>query len=359
MQSIVSRFDDSVCKGLILKPARQSGIELLRIISMLFVVLMHINSFSNINPCDLNVILNYPAFSFSRFFLESLVIVGVNCFVLISGWFGIKASIKGLLKFVFQVVFLYFVIYLLLVILGLRHLSVSHFFSCLTLGYWFVHAYLILYILSPILNAFVDNSSPRLFRYLLIVFFSYQTIYGWLKPVSESIHMGYSPISFIGLYLLSRYLKLHGCHVANLKTKKLMILCLGCTILNSFASFIMSWTGHGDKVELVYYYCNPLIIIQAISLLLIFSRMTFYSCMVNWVACSCFSVYIFHMHPMVRDYFFDVVSSIWNKTSYSVVTLSFLILVIVIYIVSILIDKVRIRAWQMLTGYCSPDKCSN
>lgn len=334
-----------------IKSFRQSGIELLRIVSMLFVVLMHINGFSNLNPCDQSVALEHPLFSSFRFFLEAFVIVGVNCFVLISGWFGIKANVKGLLKFVFQVVFLYFVVYLVLVLLNLRPVSLSHLLSCFTLGYWFVHAYLILYIISPILNAFVTNVSPKSYLSLLVCFLLYQVIYGWLKPVSESIHMGYSPVSFMGLYLLARYIRLYGIKLQQWKVSWLTLVVFGCVLINTIGSQMLAMVGYGAAIEQIYYYCNPLIIIQAVALLLIFSRLGFHSRFVNWVACSCFAVYLIHMHPMVRDLFFDEVAEIWKYSSYVQVLVHFVLLTLLVYSVSILVDKVRIAIWQILIIY--------
>lgn len=331
------------------KTSRQSGIELLRIVSMLFVVLMHINGFSNLDPRTHDMATINPLFSGSRFLLQSIVIVGVNVFILISGWFSIKANIKGLLKFVFQVVFLYFLVYLILVALGLRPMSASHLLSCLTLGYWFVHAYLILYILSPILNAFTEHASKNTFRNVIIIFLVYQTVYGWIKAVSESIHMGYSPISFIWLYLLARYIRMYGETILKWNSSRFLLIIIGSVLINTCAAFVLSWLGKGDMVELVYYYCNPLLIIQSLCILVLFSRMTFQSRFVNWVAGSCFAVYLIHMHPMVRDYFFEEVSRIWQMPSMGKLTLYFLVLTLAIYIVSILVDKLRIVVWNLVS----------
>ena len=330
------------------KPARQSGIELLRIISMLFVVLMHINSFEFLNPCNQELASNQPLFTSFRFLLESIVIVGVNCFILISGWFGIRANGKGVLKFVFQVAFLYFLVYLALIILGLRPVSISHLLSCFTLGYWFVHSYLILYIISPILNAFIDNSSKKTLATVLFGLLIYQTVYGWIKPVSEPIAMGYSPISFIGLYLLARYLRLYGDKILQWKSTWLVLLIFGCVVINTLCSQVLAMTGHDALIKQLFYYCNPLLIIQAVAVLLLFSRMKFQSRFINWMAGSCFAIYLIHMHPMVRDYFFAKVGEIWSLSDPSIVLGYFVLLIFIIYIVSILVDKFRLLVWDSM-----------
>ena len=84
---------------------RKSNIELLRIISMMLVLLIHFiptrnNGFfspifvpQGCNPLStdfLNTITNLE--------LRSLCIVCTHCFVLISGYFGIKFKIKSLIR---------------------------------------------------------------------------------------------------------------------------------------------------------------------------------------------------------------------------------------------------------------------
>lgn len=316
---------------------------------MLFVVLMHVNGFKDLDPRTHDMVVDHTFFSASRFFLQSIVIVGVNVFILISGWFSIKASIKGLLKFVFQVAFLYFLVYVVLVALGLRPISVSHLLSCFTLGYWFVHAYLILYIISPALNAFTEHASKKTFLNVVVIFLVYQTIYGWIKPVSESIAMGYSPISFIGLYLLARYIRMYGKEILEWKSFKLWSIIIGVVVLNTGVALMLAWLGKGTMIELIYYYCSPLLIVQSLCLLILFSRMKFQSRFINWVASSCFAVYLIHMHPMVRDYFFEEVGKIWHMPNIGSIIGYFIALIITIFAVSILVDKLRITVWNIIS----------
>ena len=56
---------------------------------MLLIVLVHANYFS-LGFIDSNDVRTNPLPSFVKIFFEQLCVVGVNVFVLISGWFGIK-----------------------------------------------------------------------------------------------------------------------------------------------------------------------------------------------------------------------------------------------------------------------------
>lgn len=158
------------------KKDRKSNLELLRIVAMLLVLVVHADFFSNGEPTK-EEILYSPFVSFLRYFVESSAIVCVNVFVLLSGWFGIKPKVSRFLDFSFQVIFFSTILYF---VTGNYHRSLGEWVTIL-LGfqYWFVKAYIILYILAPILNAFIESSSKKQLEYFLLTFYIVQTIYGW------------------------------------------------------------------------------------------------------------------------------------------------------------------------------------
>lgn len=183
---------------------RQSNIELLRILAMLFVLIGHANGLVLGLPATEDF-QNNPLSSFCRILFTSLAVGGVNIFVLISGWFGIHATKKGAAKFIFQVMFLLWGIYLVSILLGREKLSFEGIKVCmgLTNEYWFVMGYLGLYIFSPLLNSFVKTSSKIGLRNFLIAFYAFQCYYCWITGV-VSYFEGYSIVFFCGLYLTGR-----------------------------------------------------------------------------------------------------------------------------------------------------------
>ena len=86
------------------KKQRDSNMELLRIIAMLLVMIVHADFRALSCPSTLDTNL-YPDSSFLRFFVESVSIICVNVFVLLSGWFGIRLKKERLLELGFQVLF--------------------------------------------------------------------------------------------------------------------------------------------------------------------------------------------------------------------------------------------------------------
>jgi len=191
------------------KKPRQSGVETLRIISMLLVLLIHANQWNEKwHGLDLQDSFGTSA---TTIFLQSISCVCVNVFVLISGWFGIRFSLKRLAKFVFQCMFFFTGIYVLALTLGIRSLQIRGIMDCFLFNdmNWFIRAYILLFIISPILNAFVEKASKREMEMTLILFFLFQTIYGWATPAAHFIQWGLLITSFVGLYLLAQYVKRH------------------------------------------------------------------------------------------------------------------------------------------------------
>ena len=143
-----------------MQKTRNSNIELLRIIAMIMILGLHVNFLAIEFPSAQDITL-YPIQSFTRLFFESLCIVGVNVFVLISGWFGINYKPKGIIQFLFQCLFFSLVIFALFAITGKIEISRINIMSSFLLyknAYWFVWAYLVLYLMAPMLNAFIEKS---------------------------------------------------------------------------------------------------------------------------------------------------------------------------------------------------------
>lgn len=209
----------------ITKGPRQSNMELLRIVAMFMVLVLHAD-FLSIGDPDKNAFLTNPLDAWTRTVIESMTIVCVNVFVLISGWFGIKPTFKGLGNFVFQCAYFLFGTYAFLVLTRQDPFTFKGLAACfcLTSDFWFIKAYLALYILSPILNAFINTCTKRQLELVLIAFYAFQTIWGWSNAV-HWVSGGYSTFSFIGLYLLARYLKLFGLQIVKWGGVDLYPLC--------------------------------------------------------------------------------------------------------------------------------------
>lgn len=331
---------------------RSSNFELLRIVSMLLVMVVHAN-FSSIGAPTIEDWNVAPHITFVRHFVESLSIVCVDVFVLISGWFGIRFSIDRLKEFVFQILFFSlggFVYFMLTPPpYSLTIFSIKNIFLFNTGDYWFIKAYLILYLLSPVLNSFVTTATRRQFQVMLGSYLLFMFVYGWLEPASIQFTMnGTTALSFIGLYLIGRYVRQYPPTFKNRNTY--LFLYIGLSLLLALISCVMM--NYGLRVSLssrLYNYGNPLVILSSASLLLYFSRLKFHSNIVNVIAASSLAVYLFHCNEYVFPYYRMLMKSLISGSNYGFILALFTILGI--FILSVLIDRLRMLSYSLCQSF--------
>lgn len=331
---------------------RNSGFELLRLLSMLFILGLHANHQSLGEPTAAVATAN-PLQMFIREFFQQLCEVGVNVFVLISGWFGIRPKKSSFFNLIFQVLFYSVGLYILMYALGsrlpaLKAIQVLWFGS----GYWFVPAYIILYVLSPVLNAFIEKSEKNDIAKFLWVFFTLELIYGWAFDDFANFDGGYSTISFVGLYILARYLRIYQPSITKWSIGKMSLFYVVICFTGALITLVSLLSGIPFLAEHVYgkmlIYTSPFVVVPSVLLVLMFSKMEFTSKAINWLASSCFAIYLIHQHLMVRPYYIRACKQIfdnYNGLSYMGMIILFLLIVA---LASILVDKVRMLCWSGL-----------
>lgn len=165
-------FVDEKAASMKEKLERDSNMELLRAISMLLVLVVHAN-FTALSVPDAQYISINALSAFFRFLTESFSIIAVNVFVLLSGWYGIHPKMTRFGRFLFQVLFFGVICMCIEWALSGR-MPQNVILTILTLSpssnYWFFKTYLALFIISPVLNSFVENAKRRQFEYVLVGF---------------------------------------------------------------------------------------------------------------------------------------------------------------------------------------------
>lgn len=329
------------------KKVRNSNIELLRIISMVMILGLHVNVFSLGAPTAEECYYD-PIPSFTRCALEMICIIAVNLFVLISGWFSIKFRIKGLMKFLFQCFFILTFVYFLGIVIGKSSFSLGSALQCFCLlgNAWFVLAYIGLYLLSPFLNSFCEKATERQLRYFLIGFYLFQTLYGNLSLSADFIANGYSTFSFIGLYVLARYFNFYGRKFAkygpSIYLISTLILIGGYWVSRSQGSQLIS--------NMFFIYTCPFNVTAALGLLLTaVNKRIRHNSIINFVAGSVFSVYLCHICLYwTTDLYRETSRSIFNEYSGFLYFIMILAFIITVFLVSISIDQIRKYIWYAI-----------
>lgn len=330
------------------KQVRQSNFELLRIVAMLLVLVTHVNFYSVGWP-SLEDLQNSPLSVAGRILMESISIVSVNVFVLISGWFGIYPTRRKFTKFIFQCLFFAIGIWLVATIIGYRDLNLSTagmtlFKSLFCADYWFVYAYIGLFIMAPILNRFIDNEPPSALKFFLLAFFLFEFIYGWVFD-GNGFDAGYSAFSFIGMYCLGRYVRLYPSKMTTRKAGWDISAFLLCSLITAVL-YIVALKVHFDDIQKPFSYTSPFVILSSLSLLLCFSKFKIQSRAINYVAASSFSAYLLHTHPCSAPLFVRCSKSIFNNNPFGSYLWKIGLFVLVVYLMATLIDQVRILVWK-------------
>lgn len=335
---------------------RHSGIELLRLIAMLMVLMLHANFLSFGIPSAEDVQSN-PISTVGRIFAEHICIVAVNVYVLISGWFGIHPKIKSVVNLLLQV-FTYSAIGLLVCFLFDRTtFSRGMFSEILLIGkpYWFVVSYLLLYILSPVLNSFIELSKPSTVKKILISFFSFETLYGFIFG-QGGFEGGYSTMSFIGLYLLARHLRVNGSKILHLSKIACISSYLFISMIMTIIATIGYLLGHGSIGYYMIRYNNPIVIISSLFLFLAFTQLNFKNCFVNHFGSFALAVYLIHNNPHIFPYYRNAV--IYLKESFEGSLGIFLVIVFVLLVMisSLFIEKIRLAITPLSVIHSIYDK---
>lgn len=328
---------------------RLSNIELLRFIAMLMILLVHAN-YAILGGVSIADVQSAPVPSIVRMLFEHLCIVAVNVFILISGWFGINATIKGGCSLIFQLVF-YSLIITLIAFGTSGDATLLSFMNLFPLYYmyWFIAAYLILYVLSPVLNSFAKTASKTAMAGCLICYFILEMFYGFLTDMGEFAG-GYSAISFVGIYLLARFMRLHSVRVHTVKPGIAVLWYLIFSAVPALISFC------GDiwlvRVFNSILYNSPFVILASVFLFIAFVNMNFKSKIVNWLAASSFAIYIIHSHPLIFPYYKMLITAIYSSVSVFAYVLLAVIIAAIIGIICVVLDQVRIWTWNVLNRIC-------
>lgn len=326
---------------------RQSNIELLRIISMAMIVIVHLDVASLGLSAPAKYISDITARHWWQLIVESAVIIGVNCFTLISGYFGIHARWSGFWKLTAQCMFYAVGIYSALAIAGLVPWNLQTWLESWMVythtDLWYVPAYLGLFLLSPFINAAVTQLSRKQFGIWLGAFILFNVWAGWVWG-GRFNPTGYTVIQLVMMYLIGRYIGLYAPAVSC--PKKLRLSCV--IIYIAATAGITLYAGLVD-ISKTFAYNSPLVIISSVAFFLIFTTFRFKSGIINSIASSAFAVYLIHKNPYIWGGFMKRLSvDVWSHNDllvYSAYTLAF---TAGVFIVACVVDSFRRLLFRLI-----------
>ena len=216
--------------------------------------------------------------------------------------------------------------------------------------FWFVKAYLLLYLLSPLLNGFIQQTSKRQYGITILGFFLFQTIYGWLFQSVSWFNYGYSTISFVGIYLLSGYVRRQMGEVKK-SIKGLSCLFAAFVVVNSLMAFLAIRMGYMIYIDKLYAYNSPLVIIASVIAFLIFTRIEIKAKWINVIAASSFAAFLLHCNYFfLEEVYVKFIKSWFLTDAYIMFIMKTSFFICSLFLLAILIDRIRLRLWNIFAS---------
>lgn len=340
------------------KTQRDSKFEILRILCMILIIMHHFSyhsgfildsSVSVLNKVTVNVFLIGGK-------------IGVNIFLIISGYFLINKDFKPsrLIKLALEIFFYSSIIYLLFLITGQIEFSfeslVHNFFPILTLRYWFITPYFIVYLLSPLINKFLNKINKKQHLLVIILLVCVQAIIVFCTSSQNSsfgtaviptdvsaietilkyfVRIIFSACWFFTLYLIAGFIKKYPSKISQ-------------SIIINILAFIISLS----LIILVQIFFNyPLYemntitcLIVSISLFNIFNNIKkpINSRFINIISQTTLGIYLIHDNKLMRPFIWKNIFQCSNLINNKLFPLISIGIVFSIFIICCLIDLFRI-----------------
>ena len=325
---------------------RNYGIDLLRIISIIMITALHIivpgigqYAFYNGTP--------------SIKIIYAICICGVNCFLLISGYVNLysKFKLSRIIKILLEALFYNLVLTIIISIIN-DTLTVQRIIESFDIlgnsNWWFLRAYLILFIVMPIINEGIKNSNKSILIIVVLLLIFFISILGVIKGDVFYSGDGYSALWFIVVYVIGACIKKYE-NIITIKRTNLILIFTISTII-TIVSFYIIYNYNCTHIEtyipenLLYQYISPTILMNSVALLLIFKDVVFaekVNKIIKFATPSIFSVYLFQCQHLIYKYYFPDRFSFLN-TYNNKLFIYIPLLAIFITILLILLDQIRI-----------------
>ena len=316
---------------------KERKVEVYRILAVFSVLIVHYNGWFLGGMPESFDFSNPTAHRIGQVVIEALSICCINCFLVISGYFGIRLRWQGIVKYIILLLGVFLPFYFLDCIVGEASLTFkSLWLNCrvITRGGYFVQGYFMLMLLSPLLNTFVEQQGKNLLKWVLMLVameFWFDCI--TKEQTSLGFNQGYSVPHFCIIYLVGRSIFLYQDEVRK-HSRKLWV-----ALYFLFAALIA--VMYLCKVRYTFYYSNPLVILTAVCSFMPFIYRHWVSKPINWIASGTFAVYLIQVTEPVFSFLCQTDKTLLAENSYGMYLLKSVLLLVAFFLLCVLYDKIR------------------
>jgi len=320
-----------------LNKTRNVNIELLRIFSMLLITLWHVKlhfiNAMDIEPGIVSTFMDY---------IVVFISFHVNCFVIITGYFGVRDNTKGLMRTIFLIMFYSIILNLIFLCIG-HPVSLASMFLPISHGtWWFMQIYLVLLLIAPLIEKYVAICTKQEYYILLCGSIIVNVYLGYFNHVDSLYHGGYDIINFVTVYLLGTWIRKQGTSILTIvKMPKTMLVLVALL----FALVQYKIMGYDLPVD-IYDYNSPYALAMAIVIFLLFLQIDIPKSMekiIIFFSSSAVATYLVTDFPEVKVSLLQVFANITQDHCSSISGLIIILsCVLAAFCITCVIDKIRI-----------------
>lgn len=337
---------------------REYGIDLLRILSMYFVVALHILG----NGGILGESEPMSAAYCTAWFFTALTQCAVNCYALISGYVGLKSKPKyvNIIMLWLQVVFYSVTVVLTAFCINPKLVGdmeiKAALFPVYSRQHWYFSAYFCLFFFMPILNTAVENLKKKqldvIICSMILIFSIAPTLFG-KEPFR--LERGYSVLWLVFLYILGAYFKKHGVLAKKSAVFWLILYFVGatvgwgCKMLTEKYQVMIFGTAVVDS-NIPMDYISPAILLSSVALFGVFLKIKpskGFIGIISTLSSVTFGIYIIHTNPFIWMLYENLLTPLL-KEPVPMMILTCLGVSILVFLACAVIELVRMMIFKLL-----------
>lgn len=341
---------------------RESNIELFRCVLMMMIIYLHLlihgvnGEFATFNNSEV----------LPTTLLEALTaifcMVAVNCYVIISGYFGINIIKDGKVNYLRLIkTYLPILIYSI-VIASISYFRgeisnkeyLSFFFPVFTRKWWFATCYIILCFISPFLNFIIDEYWNKKYLIIILIGISLFTYFFEGKDFANILglqSLGFSTICLC--YCIGRIIfkyRNNDNKYCNLKSRFYFLsYVITCLLIWTPVVVLFKIFGKNYWFRIATYVC-PATLLASIFLFLAFINLKIkYRKLINIFGTTTFGIYLIHEDPLVRPVLYKTINAVRFKQNFIKLFFYLLFAVFVVFVIFAVVDIIRISVSNLIT----------
>ncbi|MCM1264219.1 MAG: acyltransferase [Butyrivibrio sp.] len=338
--------------------SRLANMELLRIVSMLFVVILHfLEKGDCLTPLAQSEI---SAYGYLAWGLEAFAIVAVNVYMLLSGYFLVESSfkVKRLLTLILQLWFYSIGVGVVAAAFGYipeEGFSIYYLAQlCLPIStnhYWFMTAYVFMYLFAPVLAQGLKRLTKRQFQTVLVLTICAFSLIKSMVPLRLTSDMGGNDcIWYLCIFMVAAYIRIYGIPFFKGAARSLLVYLASavCIFGVSFLlRFVYMNTGKLENIlDICYDYNHILVLMASVALFYCFYYIKIKNDTLSRIICQIapytLGVYLWHEHLAIR---YEWTGWLYNITGTpnSIVSLIAILIfaVALVFVIGVILDMLR------------------